>query len=225
LRTQAKPQPKETAAKPRAEHLQLLNRTVAWYHQTLLEDPKGKQALAALGLTVPDLFHDFQVGFADNSVLKTIPEGSELQEGLKALGLLDEEGRETFQGCLVFPWFDENGNCLGVWGLEAASGKGKYLFGLSGVASCQAGHQQRPKAKPEPAGVWNWQAAKRSRTVIVTDSILSAMRLYQAGFKEVIPAWGRDGLTSDHFRLFQRYGTKDAHLTCEAKSVEEKLRE
>ena len=200
MKTQSKPQPRETA-----ERRQLLNRTVAWYHQSFLDDPKGKQALATLGLTDTDLFLDFKVGYANNTVLKTIPEGSELQQGLKGLGLLDGEGQETFHGCLVFPWFDESENCLGLWGLEVESGKGKYLPGIQGV--------------------WNWQAAKRSRSVIVADSILSAMQLYQAGFQEVIPAWGKDGMTDDHLRLFQRCGTKETYLIFESKSVMEKLRE
>jgi hypothetical protein len=199
LRNQPKPQPRETA-----KNRELLNRTVAWYHQSFLDDPKGKQALATLGLTDTEIFLDFKVGYANNTVLKTISEGSELQQGLKALGLLDSQGQETFHGCLVFPWFDESENCLGLWGLEVSSGKGKTL--------------------PGARGVWNWQAAKRSRSVIVTDSILSAMQLYQAGFKEVIPAWGQ-GITDDHLRLFQRYGTKEVYLTVESRSVMEKLRE
>jgi DNA primase len=53
------------------------------------------------------------------------------------------------------------------------------------------------------SGLVNRQAVKRS-TIILTESIIDALTLYDQGFKNVIPAYGVNGLTDDHFSLFNR---------------------
>ena len=68
----------------------------------------------------------------------------------------------------------------------------------------------------EPVGVWNHGAAKASRSLILTSSILEALILYQSGFREVIPLWGNTGLTQEHLGLFSRSGVKEVALTFEA---------
>jgi len=180
----------------------LLNRVCAWYHQAFLEDARGMDYLAGRGLTDSGLLGDFVVGFSNGTLLNTIPEEGELQETLKALGVLDGKGQEIFYGCVVFPWFDENADCRGLWGLrvlkeEAGLPVGVYLPG-------------------DKEGVYNWQALKRSHSIILTDSILDALLLHQAGFPGVVPVWGKDGLTQDHLRLFQQYGVKEVYVVFEA---------
>lgn len=177
----------------------LLNRVVAWYHQTFMEDARGMDYLAERGLTDLGLFGDFKVGFSNGTLLTTIPEESELQETLKELGVLDGQGREIFYGCVVFPWFDENADCQGMYGLRVLKGETQGLY-LPG----------------ERAGVFNWQAVKRSRSVILTDSILEALLLHQAGFASVVPLWGNEGLSEDHKKFFFRYGTKETYVVFEA---------
>ncbi len=175
----------------------LLNRVAAFYHKTFQEQAQPQAALKALGLTDVSLFADFKVGFANGTLLSIIPEGSELQEALKGLGLLTQEGKEAFEGCVTFPWFNENSDCVGLWALRVSDGVGCYLPG--------------PRV-----GVWNWQAMKRSRHVFLAASILDALFLYQAGYREVVPLWGEKGLADDHKRAFQRYGLKEVFLTFEA---------
>lgn len=175
----------------------LLNRVADFYHKTFEETPKAQAALKALGLTDVSIFSDFKAGYGAGSLHSIVPPKSEMEESLRNAGIFDTDGKETFEGCVTFPWFNENGDCLGVWGLSIEGGEGKYIPG--------------PRV-----GVWNWQAMKRSRHVLLTSSILDALFLYQAGYKEVVPVWGPQGLTDDHKRAFQRYGVKEAVITFEA---------
>ena len=194
------------------EAKKLLRNAAAWYHQALLEDPKAQQALAALGLSDISLYSDFRIGFCNNTLKETVPPQGELRGALRSAGIVTKDGREFFQGCLVFPWFGEDDECLGMWGYDPATATEKYL--------------------PGPlVGVYNFPALKRSRSVIVTDSILKTLTLYQSGFQDVVPLWGRDhsvpdnGLTQDHLRLFQRFGTKQITLTFESEEIIKRLRE
>jgi len=197
------------------EAKKILRQASAWYHQAFLEDPKAQAALAALGLTDTSLYSDFRIGFCNGTLKATVPQQGELRAALKTAGIL-KDGQEFFEGCLVFPWFTEDDRCLGMWGCpmdtgyDPATASGKYL--------------------PGPLdGVYNFPALKRSRSVILTDSILKALYLYQAGFQEVVPLWGGDQsvpeITQDHLRLFQRFATKQVVLTFEDEKTAERLRE
>jgi hypothetical protein len=170
----------------------LLGRVAALYHQAFLDDPRARVILEALGLKDVSLLKGFQAGYVNGSLMATIPEDGELREGLQALGVLDEKGQEALAGCVVVPWFGEGEACLGLAGIRE-TGEEVYL--------------------PSPVeGVWNVPAAKRSKRLVVTDSILTALRLVQAGLVDVVPLWGKDGLTQDHLGLFTRYGVKEVAL-------------
>ncbi|MCP3667822.1 MAG: toprim domain-containing protein, partial [Gammaproteobacteria bacterium] len=63
-------------------------------------------------------------------------------------------------------------------------------------------------------GTVNRQAVKRSQTILLTESIIDALTLYDQGFKNVIPLYGVNGLTRDHLFLFNRL--KEAYLVFDA---------
>jgi len=198
--------PLKVVTAPEVQRQRLLNRVAALYHQSFEEDPKGRDYLAQAGLKDLSVLTDFQTGWVNGSLLATIPEESELQEHMKALGLIDREGREVLAGCVVFPWFNETGDCAGLYGLRVETGE---VVLVPGTVS----------------GVWNWQALKRGRAVILTSSILDALFLSQAGFKEVIWTQDDEGLSQDHLRLFQRHGLKEAYVTFSSPYVLAQLKE
>jgi hypothetical protein len=178
----------------------------ALYHQCFQEDLKGRDYLAQIGLKDSSVLGDFQVGWVNGTLLATIPEESELQKDLRALGLLDGQGQETLSGCVVFPWFNESGDCAGLYGLKVGSGKAVMVSGMV-------------------TGVWNWQTLKRGRSVILVSSLLDALFLSQAGFKEVLWTQTTPTLSQDHLRLFQRCGTKEIYLTFESPEILAQLKE
>ncbi len=110
--------PLKVVTAPEVQRQRLLNRVAALYHQSFQEDSKGRDYLAQVGLKEISVLDDFQTGWVNGTLLATIPEESELQEHLKALGLLDDQGREVLAGCVVFPWFNETGDCAGLYGLR-----------------------------------------------------------------------------------------------------------
>ena len=185
----------------------LLNRVCSLYAQGFEGEPMAQAALRAAGITDETLWADFKLGYSDGSLASVIPEGGEVREALQGLGLLTKEGMEIFKGCVVFPWFDENEDCIGLAGLRIDGGEWVYLPG--------------PRS-----GLWHWQALKRTRSILLASSILEALHLYQAGFRDVVALWGVNGLTEDHKRLFQRYGVKEVFLVFDAPgSVLDALRE
>jgi hypothetical protein len=190
----------------KVERQRLLRKVAAWYHQAFQDDPKCREALAKYGLTDVGLFTDFRIGYCNGTLKETAPPRSVLRGLLRGAQVINGEDREFFEGCLVFPWFLEGDECGGMWGLSLETGEGKYLPGFM-------------------EGAYNFPALKRSRSLILTDSILKALYLYQCGFTDVIPLWGKEGLTQDHLRLFQRYGTKQAVMTFECEAVAKQLRE
>jgi DNA primase catalytic core len=173
----------------------LLNRVVSFYHQSFCEDSRALEYLKARGITDNAIFTDFKIGFSNGTLLNTIPNDGDVGNALKEIGILNGKGHEMFYGCVVFPVFDENKDCVGLYGRRIIPGETDHLY-LPGPRK----------------GVFNYQAAKRSKSIILTESIIDALTLYNAGFKDVIPCYGVNGLTEDHLDLFKRYQTKEVYL-------------
>jgi len=173
----------------------LLNRVVSFYHKSFCEDQRAMEYLKARGITDNSIFSDFQIGYSNGTLLNTIPEEGDILDTLKQIGILNDKGHEMFYGCVVFPVFDENKDCVGLYGRRITEGETDHLY-LTGPRK----------------GVFNHQAAKRSKSIILTESIIDALTLYNAGFKDGIPCYGVNGLTEDHLSLFARHQTKEVYI-------------
>lgn len=188
--------------------VRLLNRVVSFYHQTFCEDPRAREYLKARGITDAAALENFQVGYANGTLLNTVPEEGDIRAALREAGILTERGRELFYGCAVFPVFDENRDCAGLYGRRITDGEVNHLY------------------LPGPRrGVWNHLAVKRSPTLILAESVIDALTLYGAGFKEVVPCWGVNGLSEDHLALIARHKTKDVYVCFDRDDAGEKAAE
>lgn len=176
----------------------LLNRVVSFYHKSFCEDSRATEYLKSRGITNNSIFSDFQIGFSNGTVLNTIPDEGNIMDSLKRIGILNDKGHEVFYGSVIFPVFDENKDCTGLYGRRITEGETTHLY------------------LPGPRrGVFNHQAAKRSKSLILTKSIIDAFTLYSAGFKDVIPCYGIDGLTADHISLFSKHQTQKVYICFE----------
>jgi len=166
----------------------LLARVVEHYHRTFCERGDAQDYLTRRGLTDPDLLRALKVGYADGSLLKRIAQGGELREQLVELGVITSEGRELLGGCIVVPIPDPvTGQWVNLYGRGMRTSRHCYL--------------------PGPlCGVLNFQAAKSSEEVILTESILDAVSFHQAGIATAIPIYGTNGFTSDHLDCLKREG-------------------
>jgi DNA primase catalytic core len=204
---QEKPKPAHSPSVPSVKRTHLMNRVVSFYHKTFCEDQRALEYLRSRGITDNPIFTDFQIGFSNGTLLNTIPDDGEIRDGLREIGILNGKGHELFYGCVVFPIFDENKDCVGLYGrrITNPSLSPLKLRGDEGGVT----HLYLPGPRK---GVFNYQAAKRSKSLILTESIIDALTLYNAGFKDVIPCYGVNGLTEDHLNLFARSQTKEVYI-------------
>ena len=173
----------------------LLNRVVSFYHKTFCEDPRALEYLKSRGITDNAIFSDFTIGYSNGTLLNTIPDEGDIREALQEIGILNERGHEMFYGCAVFPLFDENKDCVGLYGRKITGGEPAHLY------------------LPGPRrGVFNYQAAKRSKSIILTEAIIDALTLYNAGFKDVLPCYGVHGFTKDQLDLITRSQVKEVYI-------------
>ncbi len=135
---------------------------------------------------MPSSFWITRIGYADGSLLKLVPKEGELREELVSLGVITEKGKELLGGCVVVPIPDPlTGQWVSLYGRGMKSDRHCYL--------------------PGPfRGIVNYQAAKASSEIVLTESILDALSFQQAGVANAIPIYGTNGFTPEHLDLLKR---------------------
>ncbi len=182
-RAVSKSSPNTSSSLPSPE---ILPRVVEHYHKTLCEREDAQAYLKKRGLIEPQLVLDYKLGYADGSLLKLVPKQGELRDQLLSLGIITKQGRELLGGCIVVPIPDPlTGQWVSLYGRGMRIARHCYL--------------------PGPfRGVVNFQAARSSSEVILTESILDALSFHQAGIRTAIPLYGTNGFTPDHLDLLKR---------------------
>jgi DNA primase catalytic core len=184
---------------PSAEDEALLVSVVGYYQATLKESPEALEYLAKRGLRSAEMVERFRLGFANRSLAYRIPakhgRGSELRERLQGLGVLRESGHEHFNGSIVIPIFDEEGRVTEMYGRKIndhlRKGTPMHLY------------------LPGPhRGVWNWEAFRASKEIILCESLIDALTFWCAGFRNVTASYGVEGFTADHREMFRGYGVE-----------------
>jgi len=194
--TKADEVPKGLSVKQR----KLLARVVSYYQHTLNEDSRGLNYLKQeRGITDNQSLKDFGAGYANGTLLEILPNDPEIIQALKTIGILNAKGHEVFYNCVVFPLYSTKGGIENLYGRNISDDAGTTHLYLPGPRS----------------GLVNRQAVNRSQTVILTESIIDALTLYDQGFKNVIPIYGVNGLINDHLQLLNRK-IKSAYLVFDA---------
>ena len=142
-----------------AKLIKLLNRVIEFYHTAFAEDPRVKEYLKQRGIIDNAIFSDFKVGFANGTLLNTLPDEGDIFEQLKRIGVLTEKGNEHFYGYVTFPLYDLNGNPAGIYGrrIDPAS--------PAGFAAASVTHLYLPGVR---SGLFNRQATKSHKEIILT---------------------------------------------------------
>ncbi len=183
-----------------AEDQQLLNQVIGDYHDTLKQSPEALAYLDKRGLKSPEMIERFKLGYANRTLglrlpRKDSPTGSALRARLERLGLLRASGHEHFTGSLVIPVFDAHGNVTEVYGRKLRDdlrpGTAYHLY-LPGP------HQ----------GVWNLDALKASKEIILCEALIDALTFWCAGYRNVTASYGVEGFTADHLTAFKQHGTE-----------------
>ncbi len=187
----------------------LLARVVSHYQHTFTQDTSGIDYLKNdRGITDNQSLKDFGTGYVNGSLLKILPDDEDIIKSLKKIGILNSKGNEVFYHCVVFPLYSSNGTIVNLYGRNIDD-------------ECQIIHLYLPGIK---SGLVNRQAANRSQTIILTESIIDALTLYDQGFKNVMPIYGVNGLIDDHLSFFNRK-IKSAYLVFDADEAGSKASE
>ena len=191
---------------------ELLKKVTDFYHKTFKEDQKARDYLEKRGIKGSEIIDTFKIGYANGTLKRTLPMRGAMIKNLKEIGILTEKGTEFFYNCVVIPMYDEDGNVVSLYGRNLSTKKHLYIKGT---------HK----------GLVNRQGAYGAEKLILTESIIDAISLYQMGVRNVIPCYGTNGLTEDHKRLIEKEQIKEIDLAYDndeagisgAKTISEKL--
>ncbi len=183
-----------------ADDQALLRQTIAYYHDTLRTSPEALDYLKTRGIDHPEAVERFRLGYSNRTLgyslpIKAVKAGGEIRGRLQKIGLYRESGHEHFTGSLVIPILDEEGNVQEVYGRKL----------LNNLRKGTPYHLYLPGPHK---GVWNVEALKESKEVILCEALIDALTFWCAGFRNVTAAYGVEGFTPDHLEAFRRYGTE-----------------
>ena len=184
----------------------LFARVVDYYQHTFAEHQAGADYLKNIrGIHHNQSLKDFGTGYVNGTLPDILPEDDAVLSSLKKIGILNKNGRESFYNCVVFPLYDVKGAIVNLYGRSIDEENGIPHLYLPG--------KRRGLVKLARG------MAKRTQTVLLTESVIDALTLYDQGFKNVVPIYGVNGLIDDHLSLFNRNGTsgiKEAYLVFDA---------
>jgi DNA primase len=184
----------------KADDQLVLRQVVDYYHETLKESPAALKYLQGRGLDHPEMVAHFRLGFANRTLGYRLPEanrkaGAEIRGRLQRLGILRDSGHEHFNGSVVFPVLDLEGNVTGIYGRKITEGlrPGTPL------------HMYLPGPHK---GVWNEEALVVSKEIILCESLIDALSFWCADYRNVTASYGVNGFTEDHRQAFRKHGTR-----------------
>src|SRR5262249_18521045 len=182
----------------------LLRQVVNFYHETLKQSPDTLKYLVARGLESSEMIEHFRLGYANRTLGYRLPAsnraaGAELRGRLQKLGVYRETGHEHFNGSVVIPIFNPEGNVVQMYGRKITQalreGTPLHLY------------------LPGPLrGVWNEEALIASKEIILCEALIDALTFWCAGVRNVTTSYGVNGFTDDHRAAFRKYGTRKIYL-------------
>ncbi|MFN8613794.1 MAG: CHC2 zinc finger domain-containing protein [Vulcanimicrobiota bacterium] len=178
----------------RTQRAEVMERMAHLYHQAFWESADAQNYLKARGLDDRDAWQAFRIGYCDGSLAKKFS-GGPAGETLQELGFLNSDGKEHFRGCLVVPLMHPDRGVVGFYGRRLAGDAGRHVY-LPGPRQ----------------GVLNWLCLRTSSRIYVTEGVLDALSLWQAGLREVTCLHGLAGVSGDLKELLKRHRTKEVVL-------------
>jgi DNA primase catalytic core len=177
-----------------ADHV-LLKHVNDFYHQTFCNEVKAMRYLQERRCFTPEAAKVFQIGYANRTLGYRVPAttaaGKKLKEQLQRLGVLRQKtGHEHLTGSVVFPILDQHGNVAQMYGRKITpnlrEGTPLHLY-LAG----------------EHRAVWNAAVLRNQREWLLCESIIDALTLWCAGFRNVTCSYGVNGFTDAHRALIE----------------------
>lgn len=187
-----------------ADDHELLSQVVGYYNETLRQSPEALKYLESRGLKSSEIVDRFRLGFANRTLGYRLPAknrsaGAEMRGRLQKLGILRESGHEHFNGSLVIPVINAEGDIVEMYGRKITPR----------LREGTPDHLYLPGAH---AGVWNEEALIASKEIILCEALIDALTFWVAGFRNVTASYGVNGFTADHRAAFEKYGTERVYI-------------
>jgi DNA primase len=204
----------ETPFEVNAGDQRVLRQVVDYYHETLKQSPEAMKYLQGRGLTHPKMIGQFRIGFSNRTLGYRLPDknrkaGAEMRSRLQQLGIIRESGHEHFNGSVVIPVFDLDGNITEMYGRKITPGlrEGTPL------------HLYLPGPHK---GLWNELALQVSKEIILCESLIDALTFWCAGFRNVTASYGVGGFTDDHRAAFRKHSVQRVWIAYDRDEAGEK---
>jgi DNA primase len=187
----------ETAFVRTLDDQELVNRVTDYYHLTLTQSPEALKYLAKRGLTDPAVIDQFKLGYANRTLGYRLPTtkqkgGPALRGQLQRLGLMRASGHEHFTGSLVIPILDPTQQVIGLYGRKI----------IKGLRPGTPLHLYLPDPPP---GVFNLDAFRASKELILCSSLIDALTFWCTGYRNVTASYGLNGVTDHHLTTFRQH--------------------
>ena len=170
-----------------------LNQIIQIYHNTLKENRRALAYLEERNLLDSNLIDTFKIGYSNGTLPRILPNDESIKLKLKELGILNENYNESFYKSITVPIFDAFDQVVGLYGRNIESRRHLYLKGP---------HR----------GIFNYKALKSFDEIILTESIIDALSLYKAGFKNVTSSYGTNGFTEHHLKALKEHNIKIIYI-------------
>jgi hypothetical protein len=179
-----------------AQSHRLWQRIAEIYARRLQENPAAAECLRALNLADHRVLEHFRAGYCDGTLPHLVSKSGEVQEALRAAGMLNESGEETLLGCLVVPLVAAGGKINGFCAIKPVPGAGPQETVVPGTAP----------------GLARGGLARGESRLFVADRVLDTFALWLAGFVNVVavPAPARNATELEE--LIQAHGFREVIL-------------
>ena len=184
----------------------LLEAVAEHYHEALKQSPEAQQYLIRRGLTSSEMIDTFRLGFANRTLAYRVPDknrkqGEEQRGQLERLGILRKSGHEHFNGSIVIPIFNLQGEVVEMYGRK-----------ITRLTALRDGTEAHSYLAGPMRGVWNEQALIVSKEIILCEALIDALTFWCAGYRHVTASYGVNGFTDDHRAAFEKHGTKRIYI-------------
>jgi DNA primase catalytic core len=189
---------------PTAGDQAVLGIVVSYYHETLKNSPQAQQYLVQRGLQSSEMVKQFRLGYSNRTLTYRVPDknrkqGEEQRGRLENLGILRRTGHEHFNGSVVIPIFNLQGEVVEMYGRKIT----RALRENTPLHSYLSGPLR---------GVWNEEALVASKQIILCEALIDALTFWCAGYRHVTASYGVNGFTDDHRTAFRKHGTKKIYI-------------
>jgi hypothetical protein len=161
------------------------------YGRGLADTPLARSCLQHWGISDGCVLERHRIGYCTGGLTDLLPnvDDDSTRADLVALGVISGGGRERFAGHLIFPVVDLNGHIETLWACRA-SRRSRRQFCLPN----------------SPPALWNTAACRANLELLCVPSVVDALCLEMAGYRNVIAFGGPAGDRLAGFQMLAANG-------------------